>query len=108
MITRFLVHYFLKNIHYFQFLDINVVILGYIIFPTSKSHPWNCSKNISLLVFDFVRAVVELYKIYMEVNIFQEYSYCWAGQTIREIASYKPDMSGIATKTIAHDKPDNV
>ena len=74
-------------------------------------HEWSFTiikkKNTSLLVFDFVRAV-ELYNIDLEVNIFQEYSYCWAGQTIREIASYKPDMSGIATKTIAHDKPDNV
>ena len=28
----------------------------------------------------------------------QEYSYCWAGKTVTEIASYKPDMSGIIPK----------
>ena len=32
----------------------------------------------------------------MSLLICQEYSYCWAGQTIREIASYKPDMSGVS------------
>jgi len=31
----------------------------------------------------------------IEFAIKEEYSYCWAGQTIREIASYKPDMSGL-------------
>merc|ERR550517_1794897 len=31
----------------------------------------------------------------IEFAINEEYSYCWAGQTIREIASYKPDMSGL-------------
>ena len=44
VITRFSVHYFLKNSIIFNFLDINVVILGYIIFPTSKSHPWIWNK----------------------------------------------------------------
>ena len=28
----------------------------------------------------------------------QEYSYCWTGKSVTEIASYKPDMSGIIKK----------
>ena len=28
----------------------------------------------------------------------QEYSYCWTGKSVTEIASYKPDMSGIIPK----------
>ena len=30
--------------------------------------------------------------------IFQEYSYTWAGETYKEIATYKPDMTGEHTK----------
>ena len=30
----------------------------------------------------------------------QEYSYCWAGKSVTEIASYKPDMSGIIPKKV--------
>ena len=47
--------------------------------------------TMSLLAFDFLRSTFTGWSIL----ICQEYSYCWAGQTIREIASYKPDMSGI-------------
>jgi len=31
----------------------------------------------------------------IEFAMNEEYSYCWGDQTIREIASYKPDMSGL-------------
>merc|ERR1712083_746119 len=31
----------------------------------------------------------------IEFAMNEEYSYCWAGQTFTEIATYKPDMSGM-------------
>ena len=46
-----------------------------------------------------VKYYISTYKITFvgwKILICQEYSYCWGGQTIKEIASYKPDMSGDA------------